>query len=44
MRSLTTQLVDMAKIGREFEPSKGAIALHVDDATGTHRPGPSRRP
>src|ERR671935_2361825 len=29
--SLTIQLVDVAKIGREFEPSKGAIALHVDD-------------
>jgi hypothetical protein len=23
--------LDVAKIGREFEPSKGAIALHVDD-------------
>jgi catechol 2,3-dioxygenase-like lactoylglutathione lyase family enzyme len=29
--SLTIQVVDMAKIGREFEPSKGAIALHVND-------------
>jgi catechol 2,3-dioxygenase-like lactoylglutathione lyase family enzyme len=29
--SLTIQVVDTAKIGREFEPSKGAIALHVDD-------------
>jgi catechol 2,3-dioxygenase-like lactoylglutathione lyase family enzyme len=29
--SLTIQVVDVAKIGREFEPSKGAIALHVDD-------------
>ncbi|HEX3256106.1 MAG TPA: VOC family protein [Gaiellaceae bacterium] len=29
--SLTIQLVDVAKIGREFEPSTGAIALHVDD-------------
>jgi catechol 2,3-dioxygenase-like lactoylglutathione lyase family enzyme len=29
--SLTIQLVDMAKIGREFAPSTGAIALHVDD-------------
>jgi catechol 2,3-dioxygenase-like lactoylglutathione lyase family enzyme len=29
--SLTIQVVDSAKIGREFEPSKGAIALHVDD-------------
>jgi catechol 2,3-dioxygenase-like lactoylglutathione lyase family enzyme len=29
--SLTIQVVDVAKIGREFAPSKGAIALHVDD-------------
>src|SRR5439155_27102495 len=29
--SLTIQLVDVAKIGREFEPSKGAIALQVAD-------------
>jgi catechol 2,3-dioxygenase-like lactoylglutathione lyase family enzyme len=29
--SLTIQLVDVAKIGHEFEPSTGAIALHVDD-------------
>ena len=29
--SLTIQLVDVAKIGREFTPSTGAIALHVDD-------------
>ena len=29
--SLTIQLVDTAKIGREFKPSTGAIALHVDD-------------
>jgi catechol 2,3-dioxygenase-like lactoylglutathione lyase family enzyme len=29
--SLTVQVVDVAKIGREFEPSNGAIALHVDD-------------
>jgi catechol 2,3-dioxygenase-like lactoylglutathione lyase family enzyme len=29
--SLTIQLVDMAKIGRDFAPNKGAIALHVDD-------------
>jgi catechol 2,3-dioxygenase-like lactoylglutathione lyase family enzyme len=29
--SLTIQLIDMAKIGRDFAPSKGAIALHVDD-------------
>ena len=29
--SLTIQVIDMAKIGREFEPSRGGIALHVDD-------------
>jgi catechol 2,3-dioxygenase-like lactoylglutathione lyase family enzyme len=29
--SLTIQVVDVAKIGREFQPSKGAIALHVED-------------
>jgi predicted enzyme related to lactoylglutathione lyase len=29
--NLTIQVVDMAKIGREFEPSKSGIALHVDD-------------
>jgi catechol 2,3-dioxygenase-like lactoylglutathione lyase family enzyme len=29
--SLTIQVIDMAKIGREFAPSRGAIALHVDD-------------
>jgi predicted enzyme related to lactoylglutathione lyase len=29
--SLTIQVVDMAKIGRGFAPSAGAIALHVDD-------------
>jgi predicted enzyme related to lactoylglutathione lyase len=29
--SLTIQVIDAAKIGREFKPSGGAIALHVDD-------------
>jgi catechol 2,3-dioxygenase-like lactoylglutathione lyase family enzyme len=29
--SLTIQVIDTAKIGREFKPSGGAIALHVDD-------------
>ena len=29
--SLTIQVIDSAKIGREFAPSGGAIALHVDD-------------
>ena len=29
--SLTLQLVDVGKIGRDFEASTGAVALHVDD-------------
>ena len=29
--SLSIQLIDAAKIGREFSPSGGAIALHVED-------------
>jgi predicted lactoylglutathione lyase len=29
--SLTIQLIDSSKIGREFNASRGAIALHVDD-------------
>ncbi len=29
--NVTILLLDMAKIGREFAPSKGAIALRVDD-------------
>jgi len=29
--NVTIQVVDMAKIGRRFEPSNGAIALRVDD-------------
>jgi catechol 2,3-dioxygenase-like lactoylglutathione lyase family enzyme len=29
--SLTIQVVDMSRIGREFSPSVGAIALHVAD-------------
>ena len=29
--NMTIQVVDMAKIGREFKPTSGAIALHVDD-------------
>ena len=29
--NLTLMLLDMARIGREFAPSKGAIALRVDD-------------
>jgi catechol 2,3-dioxygenase-like lactoylglutathione lyase family enzyme len=29
--SLTIQVVDVGKIGREFQPSTGAVALHVDD-------------
>jgi catechol 2,3-dioxygenase-like lactoylglutathione lyase family enzyme len=40
--SLTIQLVDVAKIGREFEPSKGAIALHVDDVEAARKELESR--
>jgi catechol 2,3-dioxygenase-like lactoylglutathione lyase family enzyme len=29
--NLTVMLLDMAKVGREFAPSTGAIALRVDD-------------
>jgi catechol 2,3-dioxygenase-like lactoylglutathione lyase family enzyme len=29
--SLTIQVIDVAKIGRPFQASTGAIALHVDD-------------
>ncbi len=29
--NLTIQLIDMAKIGRDFAPNRGAIALRVDD-------------
>ena len=29
--SLTIQVVDVAKTGRQFEPSTSAIALHVED-------------
>lgn len=29
--NMTIQVVDMAKIGREFKATSGAIALHVDD-------------
>ena len=29
--SLTIQVIDMAKIGRDFQPTRGAIALHVED-------------
>jgi catechol 2,3-dioxygenase-like lactoylglutathione lyase family enzyme len=29
--SLTILLLENAELGRPFEPSKGAIALHVDD-------------
>ena len=32
--SLTIQVVDMGKLGREVPPSTGAIALHVDDVEG----------
>ena len=29
--SLTLQVIDSAAIGREFQPNRGAIALHVED-------------
>ena len=29
--NVTIQVIDMAKIGREFAPSRGGIALRVDD-------------
>lgn len=29
--NLTIQVIDAAKLGREFAPAGGAIALHVDD-------------
>jgi predicted enzyme related to lactoylglutathione lyase len=35
--SLTIQVVDVAKIGRDFEPSCGAIALHVDDVEAARK-------
>ena len=35
--NLTIQIVDSAKIGRPFEPSKGAIALHVADVAGARK-------
>jgi catechol 2,3-dioxygenase-like lactoylglutathione lyase family enzyme len=40
--SLTIQLVDVAKIGRPFEPSTGAIALHVDDVEAARKELESR--
>jgi catechol 2,3-dioxygenase-like lactoylglutathione lyase family enzyme len=40
--SLTIQLVDVAKIGRELEPSTGAIALHVEDVEAARRELESR--
>jgi catechol 2,3-dioxygenase-like lactoylglutathione lyase family enzyme len=34
--SLTIQVIDSAKIGREFAPNdRGAIALHVDDVAAS---------
>jgi catechol 2,3-dioxygenase-like lactoylglutathione lyase family enzyme len=32
--SLTIQLIEVGKIGREFKAGGGAIALHVDDVAG----------
>ena len=40
--SLTIQVVDVAKIGREFEPSTGAIALHVEDVEAARKQLESR--
>ncbi len=40
--SLTVQVVDVAKIGREFEPSTGAIALHVEDVEAARKQLESR--
>jgi catechol 2,3-dioxygenase-like lactoylglutathione lyase family enzyme len=40
--SLTVQLVDVAKIGRDFAPSTGAIALHVDDVEAARKQLESR--
>ena len=40
--SLTIQVVDAAKIGHEFEPSTGAIALHVDDVEAARKQLESR--
>jgi predicted enzyme related to lactoylglutathione lyase len=39
---MTIQLVDTAKIGRDFEPTSGAIALHVDDVEAARRELESR--
>ena len=35
--SLTIQLVDMTKLGREVPPSTGAIAFHVDDVEASRK-------
>jgi catechol 2,3-dioxygenase-like lactoylglutathione lyase family enzyme len=40
--SLTIQVVDVAKIGREFAPSTGAIALHVEDVEAARKELESR--
>ncbi len=40
--SLTIQVVDTAKIGREFSPSTGAIALHVEDVDAARKELESR--
>lgn len=35
--NLTLQVMDAESVGREFEPSKHPIALHVDDVAGARR-------
>jgi catechol 2,3-dioxygenase-like lactoylglutathione lyase family enzyme len=35
--SLTIQVVDMGKLGREIPPSTGAIALHVEDVEAARK-------
>jgi catechol 2,3-dioxygenase-like lactoylglutathione lyase family enzyme len=40
--SLTIQLVDMTKLGREVAPSTGAIALHVEDVDAARKELESR--
>jgi catechol 2,3-dioxygenase-like lactoylglutathione lyase family enzyme len=35
--NVSIQVVDMARIGREFAPSRGALALHVDDVEAARK-------
>ena len=41
--TVTIALMDCAKLGIEFTPSSGAIALHVDDFEAARKPSSSRR-